>query len=68
MKKIFTISVLFIVIAQARMNITNCPHLIMNGIYRSLRISCEKCYRECGGDNPTLFPDPYCRRCIPSCY
>lgn len=34
---------------------------------RNLR-SCAKCKRECGGDVPVLFPDDFCRRCIPECY
>ena len=29
---------------------------------------CSKCHRECGGQVPTPFPDPFCRRCIPECY
>ena len=28
----------------------------------------NKCYRECGGDSPVLFPDTFCSICIDQCY
>lgn len=36
--------------------------------HRSLRVSCTKCYSECGGDVPVAFPDAFCQKCIPQCY
>jgi hypothetical protein len=35
---------------------------------RFLRVSCQKCKNECGGEFPTLFPDDFCKKCIPKCY
>lgn len=35
---------------------------------RNLKVDCDKCYRECGGDNPVLFPDSFCSICIDKCY
>lgn len=35
---------------------------------RKLKVDCNKCYRECGGEYPTLFPDAFCSRCIDECY
>lgn len=35
---------------------------------RYLRIDCDKCYRECGGEYPVLFSDAFCSNCIDECY
>ena len=72
MKNISIIISLLISFVNAK-NMTDCHKPpVSNGwsfdCNRFLRISCTKCYNECGGDYPTLFPDSYCERCIPYCY
>jgi hypothetical protein len=39
-----------------------------SGELNGQHLDCSKCYRECGGNYPTQFPDAFCSRCIPNCY
>lgn len=39
-----------------------------NNLRKLPSTDCDKCYKECGGEYPTLFPDIFCSNCIDVCY